>query len=58
MFGLDAQILAWAAIAVIPIFAWELTLAIRLIAKGFNAAAIAAEPVSTEPREQLATRPA
>ena len=58
MFGLDAQILAWAAIAVIPIFAWELTLAIRLIAKGFNAAAIAAEPASTEPREQLATRPA
>ena len=28
----------------VPIFAWEVSLALRLIAKGFNAVAIAPEP--------------
>lgn len=37
--GLYEQIPAWAAIAVIPIFAWEITLALRLIIKGFNPSA-------------------
>ncbi|MBI1279216.1 MAG: DUF4386 family protein [Anaerolineaceae bacterium] len=35
MFGFYEQFPVWAAVAVIPIFAWELTLAIRLISKGF-----------------------
>jgi hypothetical protein len=39
MFGISEQVLSWAAIAVIPIFAWEVTLAIRLIGKGFNLSA-------------------
>ncbi len=58
MFGVSEQVLSWAAIGVVPIFAWEVSLALRLIAKGFKAAAIAAAPASTEPRGQLATRPA
>jgi hypothetical protein len=58
MFGVSEQTLSWAALGVVPIFAWEVSLALRLIAKGFKAAAIAAEPAGTEPRGQLATRPA
>ena len=48
----------WSAIAVAPIFVWELSLGAWLIARGFNAAALAAEPAGAEPRGQLATRPA
>ena len=49
MFGASEQILSWAAIAVVPIFAWEVTLAFRLIAKGFNpSAAILSEPGSPD----------
>ncbi|HZF58624.1 MAG TPA: DUF4386 domain-containing protein [Rubrobacter sp.] len=52
MFGASEQILSWAAIGVIPIFAWEVTLAFRLIAKGFNpSAAIPSEPDKTDSRE-------
>lgn len=36
LFGLLGQYSAWAAIAAIPEFAWELTLAFWLIVKGFN----------------------
>jgi hypothetical protein len=42
MFGISEQILSWAAIGVVPIFAWEVTLAIWLIVKGFNPSAISA----------------
>ena len=53
MFGASEQILTWAAIGVVPIFAWEVTLAFRLIAKGFNpSAAILSEPDKTDPRER------
>ena len=53
MFGASEQILSWAAIGVIPIFAWEVTLAFRLIAKGFNpSAAIPSEPDKTDSRER------
>ena len=49
MFGASEQILSWAAVAVVPIFAWEVTLAFRLIAKGFNpSAAILFEPGSPD----------
>lgn len=36
MFGVSDEILSWAAIGVIPIFSWELSLAIWLIVKGFK----------------------
>ena len=51
MFGASEQTLGWAAIAVVPIFAWEVSLALRLIIKGFDVAAVtpeAARPASTE----------
>lgn len=51
MFGASGQIVSWAAIGVIPIFAWEVTLAIRLIAKGFDASPMTsgvARPVAKE----------
>jgi hypothetical protein len=41
LFGLVGQYSMWPAIAAIPEFAWELTLAIWLIAKGFNPPALA-----------------
>jgi hypothetical protein len=47
MFGLDAP--TWTGLAVVPIFAWEVSLAIRLITKGFNAAASAPEPATVAP---------
>ena len=58
MFGINEPVSVWSAIAVAPIFVWELSLGAWLIARGFNAAAIAAEPAGAEPRGQLATRPA
>ena len=44
LFGLSAHIPAWVAIGVIPIFAWEVSLALWLIIKGFRPAALAATP--------------
>ena len=41
MFGNLDQMPAWAGLAVIPIFAWEVTLALWLITKGFKSAATA-----------------
>ena len=58
LFGASEQALAWAALGVVPIFAWEVSLAVRLIARGFNAAALAPEPAGAEPRGQLAAHPA
>lgn len=43
-FEIFDQVPVWAAIAVIPIFAWELSLAIWLIARGFNLPAAGSEP--------------
>ncbi len=51
MFGVDLP--AWTGVVVIPIFAWELTLALRLIVKGFNSAALAATPVTRATTELL-----
>jgi len=53
LFGIYEQFPSWAAIAVIPIFAWEVTLAIRLITKGFNSETIASESASTSSNELL-----
>ena len=53
MFGFSGQISSWAAILVIPIFAWELSLAIRLIVKGFKPSATASESAKTAANELL-----
>jgi hypothetical protein len=36
MFGLYQQISAWAAVTAVPVFAWEISLALYLIVKGFR----------------------
>jgi len=53
LFGIFEQIPALAGLLVIPIFAWEVSLAIRLIVKGFNPTAIASRPATTEMQEVL-----
>jgi hypothetical protein len=50
MFGFSEQLMPWAGLAVVPIFAWELCLAIYLIAKGFRSAALALLEVAEAPR--------
>ncbi len=45
MFGINEPVSVWSALAVAPIFVWELSLGVWLITKGFNAAAIA-EPAA------------
>lgn len=40
MFGLSEQMPLWMGIAVIPIFAWEVTLALWLITKGFRSSSL------------------
>jgi len=53
MFGMFEPMSAWLGIAVIPIFAWEVTLAIRLITKGFKSSEPASEPALTATNEVL-----
>jgi hypothetical protein len=53
LFGLVGQYAVGPALAAIPEFAWELTLAIWLIAKGFNASAIAAGSAKLATNEPL-----
>ncbi len=43
LFGLYEQVSVWSAIATIPVAAWEATLGVWLIAKGFNSSVIASE---------------
>ncbi len=43
MFGTILQLSTWGAVLALPIFAYEITLAIWLIVKGFNVSAIAPE---------------
>ncbi len=42
MFGLYEQITVWAALCAVPVFAWEICLAVHLIARGFRPSALAA----------------
>jgi hypothetical protein len=44
MFGGYAQMSAWAGLCALPTFAWELALALWLLAKGFRPSALAAAP--------------
>jgi hypothetical protein len=41
MFGFSEQMMPWAALAVVPIFSWEICLAVYLIVKGFRPSALA-----------------
>jgi Domain of unknown function (DUF4386) len=41
LFGLYEQVSVWGSIAAIPVFAWEMSLAVWLIVKGFKPSAIA-----------------
>ncbi len=58
LFGAYEQVSVWSAIATIPEFLWELSLGIWLVAKGFNASAIASEPTRTDTTAQMAAHPA
>ena len=40
MFGIFLQVSVWGAVLAIPVFAYEMTLAVWLIVKGFNSSAI------------------
>jgi hypothetical protein len=42
LFGLFAQVSVWAAVTAVPVFAWEICLAVYLIVKGFRPLANAA----------------
>ncbi len=44
LFGLYKQVSVWGAITAVPVFAWELTLAFWLIAKGFKPSVSAMDP--------------
>ena len=44
MFGIILQFSTWGAVLGMPVFVYEITLAIWLIAKGFNVSVFAAEP--------------
>jgi len=53
MFGINEQMPTWTAIAVIPVFAWEVTLAVWLITRGFKSSGIASESTQTATNELL-----
>ena len=46
LFGVEDAIMPWAALGVLPIFAWEVLLSIYLIARGFRLSALARLDVS------------
>jgi hypothetical protein len=49
MFGVNQQISVWSAIAVAPIFFWELSLGVWLTVKGFNTTSTVLPELQTEP---------
>ncbi|MGH2515553.1 MAG: DUF4386 domain-containing protein, partial [Ktedonobacterales bacterium] len=53
LFGLAGHIPAWVAVGVVPLFAWEVTLALWLIMKGFRAPALASLSTQTETARAL-----
>jgi len=54
LFGVILQLSAWGAILALPVFAYEMTLAVWLITKGFNASPIPSASVKTETNQLLA----
>ncbi len=57
LLGASEQLLMWAVIGVVPIFAWEISLALRLIIKGFNASAVVSEATSTGTKDLVSAAP-
>lgn len=53
MFGLYEQVSVWAAVAALPVFAWEVCLAVYLIARGFRAPAVAALDAARTPGDRV-----
>jgi hypothetical protein len=53
LFGLYDQLPLWTGIVVIPIFAWEVSLALYLIIKGFRSRTAASEPTKAAATERL-----
>jgi hypothetical protein len=54
LFGIIAQVSTWGAVLALPVFAYEMSLAVWLIAKGFNSSAITSTPIITDaPRAAL-----
>jgi hypothetical protein len=53
MFGVSQQIAAWAGILVLPIFTWEVSLALWMIIKGFKPEAFDPKRPMAETRELL-----
>jgi len=51
MFGLYDQFPSWMGVAVIPIFAWEVSLALWLIVKSFKQSALTSEPATAATNE-------
>jgi Domain of unknown function (DUF4386) len=49
LFGLFQQVSAWGAIAAIPVTAWELSLAVWMVVKGFNPSAVTALSMNARP---------
>ena len=57
LFGLYPQYAVGPAVAALPEFAWELSLALWLIVKGFNPSAIASQPTKTESERAVERAP-
>lgn len=53
IFGFYEQMPTWMAIAVVPIFAWEVTLALWMITKGFRSSAVTSDSPKTVTTELL-----
>jgi hypothetical protein len=57
MFGVFKQTSTWGILLALPIASYELSLAVYLIGKGFDVAALAAQSTKIEPTSQMATSP-
>ncbi|RJU00971.1 DUF4386 domain-containing protein [Arthrobacter frigidicola] len=53
MFGLYEQVSVWAAVTALPVFAWEVCLAVYLIARGFRSPAVAALDAARTPGDRV-----
>ncbi len=53
MFGLIEQVSVVAAVAALPVFAWEVSLAVFLIARGFRSPAVAALDAARTPGDRV-----
>ncbi len=54
LFGAYAQLSVWGSLAAVPVFAWELALAVRLIAKGFDPVPCIRDSADAAPRDRSA----